>query len=487
MDPKRKRFPFALTAAILAALILMFFVGCGSNMLNPAATHSAVNPSPSATAPIETESSTDLPPSKPTEHDIVINVSKAEITFEGSIGDAAHDYAKSIDQWICELERLLGEISESFSIRVCEDLEFIQGAPELAADIEQLESGELTVEIARAMSDHPEWVIRGAAYSVMNDINIVKLSAAYRTSNGDYSALSLSPIRFAKRYNDEKALRDNAHTAAALLHFIIDKYGEIKLDNLKEDKSKFLAEMIPDAVYDYPYDGEFDSYYYEYDRRALIFDEVFPIAITGEFGTIYAQPLRDCKNAAELEKLLHDFTQGLELMRKYVDKNSAEYRYICTDDATADYYMIDNFDNSYAYKGIVALNFDAAAILHETIHQWLFPLDYDHWYYEGLADYLSIIGNNGKTLELAKSNSRHALMYPDIYGGHGVADINNTPAEYRVEGDHLTYDQSCTLIAYIVEAYTLDPIFAVCAGMDFESAFDKPFTEVYDEWVAWIG
>lgn len=354
----------------------------------------------------------------------------------------------------------------------------------------------LVAAAARAYRDDlPDWVYRGAAQLAVNGKErvLLKLGAALDKEDR-INALALLPVRFAPRFNNEESLKLSYRTAGGFLQFIIEKYGDIRLDNAAEDKLEFVNRLGLEGKYEGLYEGLLDGCGVSFnvllnDRYA---DNVlFPVVIESETYTLYAQPLTDCANAAQLEALIYKLEVGKQLMRAFVEEHADRYLYVCEFDSRVTYYMLNSYGFSYAQGNNVVLRLESKAILHETVHQWIMPTYYDHWYYEGLADFLALQGGEGESLEFVNSMARLAFMHPDVYGGGGVGDYNNTPASERVKGDEFTYDQSNSLIAYICETYTLDPILAVSDGNDFDSdfekAFGKTFEEVVAEWREWLG
>ena len=307
------------------------------------------------------------------------------------------------------------------------------------------------------------------------------------------STLALLPTRFAPRFNKEKELEFNYRVAGGFVNFLIEKYGRVNIGAVKADKAEFIEALGLGDACDGRYEGLLDGCTFSYNTTVTdgYSDSVtFPFVLESETYTLYAQPLTDCPDCAALEALLYKLEVGKQLMRQFIEEHADEYLYVCRFDDHVKYYMLNSYGFSFAQGSTVVLRLESKAILHETIHQWIMPKYYDHWYYEGLADFLALQGE-GKSIDFANSMARLAFMHPDTYSGAGVADYNSVPASARVTGDDLTYDQSCSLIAYICETYTLDPILAVSDGndfdRDFERAFGKTFEEVAAEWRIWLG
>lgn len=485
----RQNDSFKSGAAVIAALIALImtsalFAGCIT-----------IVPSP---APEETEA----PSAAPTE-EAPSNDDGAKTVFIFEEGINAEDYdIEAISGRILQAGELLGLDMPRLTVNVSAELDRSPYAEDgtVFCSAEQLDSlGFYCAALTAAESDLPDWALRGAAFIALkgtSSFNYLKLGAVLK-GGGQIDTLALLPTRFAPRFNNEKALTLSYRTAGALVDYIINRHGSFELSSAAEDKAEFIKELGLEEVYDGRYEGLLDGCGVEFDflqDDLYVSNFIFPIVVMTDTYTLFAQPLVDCKNAEELEAFLYKLQVGKAAMREFIEAHASEHIDICEFDRHTNYYMLNEYGTSYALGNNVVLKLDADAVLHETVHQWIYPRGSDHWYYEGLADFLAIQGGEGSSMSFVHSMARLCFQHPDVYGGLNVADYNNIPVSMRVPGDEYTYDQSCSLIAYICENYTLDPIFAVAKNTgtlhyeeDFEAAFGISWEDLIADWMEWLG
>lgn len=440
-------------------------------------------------APLETHEATEAP-----EGSVVFEDALADIAFESSLSTVASETAQELLRQLAHITQVTYSTLPHIKIQIVSDGQFACEDDSFVIPYSQIGSFDVAYSFAVLIRDLPEWVYRGAAYSAVNsDIDMAYIG---KKLSQDCSPLSLSPARYALRYNTADELNFNYMTAAAFLLYLNESCGYLKTEELYADKQAFAASLSRTCVYDYAYDTAFDACsewkYNVYDSKH---DVDYPLFVTMPRGTFFVQPLMDCKNASALEAFFFNFEIDLAAIRAYIESNSSVNLSVCTFDVSPSYYFLAEYGNSYASYSMIELAFNVEAALHETMHHWLYPVLCDHWFYEGMAEYLPhVAASEGRplaeSLSFANSMARHALQNPDVYAGRGVADVNMVPSSLRVEGDSLTYDQACSFVAYVAETYTLDPLLALCRGDSFDAAFaayGKTYGDVYTEWVAWLG
>ncbi len=413
---------------------------------------------------------------------VAFSFDAAYIEFEPSLADVAADFASELAAAMDTVNRLTCSTRPHMSIFVAQ---YGGDAPHDGFDrtLHVADVEDFLLDYSRIIDGLPEWAYRGAVFVASNgspdELTVAKLLIRRE------SALSLSPVRFAPAFNTDAELRENCMAAGAFLEYAVKELDCIPADGLLELKAEFAAGLPLPSAYDYPYDGLIDDTNCKYGVYVASQDFTYPLVLDSRYGRFFVQPLRGCEDADAFERFFYDFTAGLHAIRSYIEENALKNVSVCNFDASPDYYFSSELANSYASRGYVSLSFDIDAALHETMHQWLFPVDCDHWYYEGMAEFLPIFCTGGD-MGFIHSMARHALEHPELYGGRGVADINGVPSHMRVDGDWLTYDQSCSLCFFIADHYGLDPLLELCAGVPFELALGIPFDSAFEEWSAWL-
>lgn len=394
------------------------------------------------------------------------------------------------------------------------------------------------------------WISYGISELMINNSIDKSSLTAYYSMDGSMNTLGLFGGRFLEFFCSNEEVDRAKNTAASLVDYIINTYGPEELLHLLQNplkekevlgidyitlKNDWLSSINVNKTYQYPYEGEFIGLQFTSSNK-------YPVIIKTDSMT-YNFP-EDSKSIGiiesgidEIEAFFHYALDGQERLEEYLDDNvqNANNDIDLSQKITCIFTSKVSMSFADARTGTVSFIGDNA-YLHELVHLYIPIRDEKNiWIYEGISEYLGRIIISDLWRYYVHYNWQESLSTPkdsdDIYsesikkfksvyeakgGSLRSMDLISPRLYYDIEslltitgegkynsgaptmgeaypniqlkqGKDLTYPQSGSLVAYLVDQYSLDDVIAVCGDYaSFEETFGKTFDQIVDEWTVFL-
>ncbi len=399
------------------------------------------------------------------------------------------------------------------------------------SDIESGEHKKALIQASLCLKE--PWIINGVYAYVFEKQTDDSLLADYYNSIGDMKITDLFAARFSSQWATYDDISIAKSTAASFVRYLISTQGFYALykDDYSFDKQQWLNKIGVNLKFGkelLPY-----NYSYSYTKE-------YPLIINTENASFYfAYKPNMLKTPEDIENLLAKNIEGRQYILSYLEKDAPTcYNKIYQNSLThINYKIVDKIVSSLGgLSKISQKQIDLANIrfhLHETMHFWIqneLDESKSRWKYEGMCDYLSeIVYTNNYTRELIFEILKNEELVSDwgvgkayyLSNGGEMDDISKFDmrlyidglAYYSIknplkpesipwiskpisktqrwnsykEGDELTYAQSCSFIAYLVDKYSLDQVIDYCMnGKDFYLSFGLGFNNSTGNWIEFL-
>ena len=397
----------------------------------------------------------------------------------------------------------------------------------LESDVPEATSA-IEVDRFEAVRDSGEEWLKYGLSAYENGKALSDLKSFFKESS-NLSYLTLYDHMFT--YDKEKSVP----VAEALFAFIYEQYGAdalLDIDKRIEYKTEFLKSLGCDIQYTQPI--ELEAFLVSMDFSS---NKTYKYIISFDNVTYYFEDFSS-GTPAQYHGFLYYNTRGLRKMIEYLNENAPSE--ILDTDRDFEFYM--TFDGSVYSKTIIStgkmyIN-DSSSGLHEAVHA-MGIVTYDNiWLSEGLCNYFGkALGFNDQIVlsyiqiltmaklgyfdERAKAGEEYAKLCISIYeefvkhGGKldsvdafdlrlyydvaarielesgnyvtlGEAYSSVNKKECNAVGEELSYDQTTSLIMYLVDNYGIEKLLEAYKTQDVSVTFGKDYEALKAEWLEYL-
>lgn len=357
------------------------------------------------------------------------------------------------------------------------------------------------------------------------DTNVLK---TYFSKEENLELLHLFGPRFMKDWNEKEDYVIAEMTAIALIKFIIQEKGIKQLNDIDETvKNAWLKEIGSPFTY-HNNEIKYDNFKYIQDENNVKIytdDAMYNIDKTEYFNT-----------AKQVENLIVTQIKWKKELKEYLQIHAPEYYNSHDFDMTIPYSINkrnSTEEHNKAHNNIINLLNNDGAVFHELGHIF-FPLQVVDMKREGIAEYTSLIlcpydqrrevYSNiifedrihdeylpyGVSVKLyyerycKKDNYSNSVINMEyLIDALAIATLKNEyfselttfstsikdvyKAESEIEGNELTYIQSCSFISYLCNQYSFDTVLSYCTTLKTcEDVFHKDYEELKEEWLDYL-
>lgn len=395
--------------------------------------------------------------------------------------------------------------------------------------ISDLETEDFKIALIKTcLSISEPWISYGL-YSLVFDksINTNNLFDYY-TSSDDISILGLFGAHFYSEFNSDIDTNIARDTAASLTEYVFSKYGyNILLHSVTDEiKQSWLNNIGVNKEFHYDYGDLLDNFCFSKSKE-------YPIIIVSSDANYNISTNNDqLTSSKDIEEFIYEDIIGRHYILDFLTTNTKQNSNMLNSNIFITYYINDFPYNNSSERGEIELN-NISAHLHESVHTMIRPQKV--WIFEGLADYLSMVIYQPRSLKeavyslfnsinqqytdgmITDKDSRYLVLdyytkvggnfdtiegidlikYCDAsafinlstpYGGpsekNSIYEIHNISEHNIIDGDELSYKQACSFISYILSEYSLDTLLEYSkSGSGFEEVFGNSYEEIKSNWI----
>jgi len=418
-------------------------------------------------------------------------------------------------------------IKEKAHIEICFVEELTQGIVIPGVDVSQdnvfanmesyLDGSYRLGLVQAALSLSEPWQIYGLYDLLYGDIDETVMLEYLKA--GDLRLLDLFGSFFYDEWMEPKDLGIVHAIAASFSEYIFDDYDlEVFLSNPGAAyKHEWLTKLGVDPNYINTYDQSL--------RLSFSINAEYPLIVKSDQSDFYFKKVMFLETGFDVQKFIYENETGREYIIDYIKSNvSIQQVHNQINESPLQFYFYDTPGISSTNGNVIQMLRNVSVHLHEASHAIFFGKI--SWYSEGLCDYFGfIIAENTvyKESMLTRMKGLYTISNDDIpevvynyvnnggsleslgtfdvrlfYDTIAYADYNmnfedlTTIADYYsyIETDdpnhYLTYEQAASLIAYLVDEYSLDDVFLFYLQDGDYSIFGRSPEEIQSDWISYL-
>lgn len=401
--------------------------------------------------------------------------------------------------------------------------------------IDMIEDDSYYIPLLQAYLDINEpWKLYGLYSLIFEETKDISFLTEYYTNADDISMLGLFGACFNATFNTSEEIEIAMATATSLTAFILDEYDYSMLlnNNTSIMKEEWLHSIGVSKSFSYQYEKEYTNFSFSQSCD-------YPLIIETDDACYNLIPLEDVlESCKDIEQFIFEDITGRKIIKDYISNNTTKKSDVILEEKHISYYIGDFGISSADSSGVIQLDNRIDQNLHEATH--LMIKTSKKWANEGIAEYMSYFiahdpyacesiydfltyfedEYNDTTENIPDENLDLIVM--DYYVKRGgsyesIEDIDvrlfcdasafvnlnnewgatssrqpiyvvyNLSEEERNCGDELSYVQSCSFVAYLIDNYTFEPFLEYCANDGTcEDAFGKSYELLNADWIEYL-